>query len=467
MTPRRGREIWLLLLGAVLLGLGYWIVWQAYLPVWRLTGTPTFLHFLLPHLLLTAAWLALSVVLTLRRCRETLLLPIAALLIGVGLLFLHRLAGGVATQVVNQGYDLLQLNDLVKVKPHPALLDLARTMLLSVRKQFISILVAWGVMLGTALFWKDLSALRRYKYLVAATAVGLLLITTLFGREVNGQQLTLNLKFVAFQPHDLVKLLLVIFLAAYLVEKKELLAFARGKWGFLTLMDMRYMGPLITLWLLVLVIIFKHDDLGAALLLFGALLGMLYLGTERKVYVIIGLALFVAGGLGAMTLSARVHNRVAIWLHPESDPDNKGFQIVRGLLALADGRLVGTGLANGAPERIPAIHTDFIYVGISEELGLVGAVAVVGLFLCLLGRIAVVALQAHDRFAQLLAAGLGMTLAVQTWIILAGVTKLIPLTGITLPFVSYGGTSIVVNAFLLALVLKVAEEPPKALPPAV
>ena len=463
MSLRRGREYGLLLLGALLLGLGYWIVWQAYLPVWQITGGGAFPRFLLPHIVLTVAWVILSVVLTVRRCRETLLLPIAALLVGLGLLFLERLAGGVALMVLRQGYDLTQLDHLVRVPHHAAILTTAHTLLHAVHKQFASILAAWAAMLAVALFWKDLSLLSRYKYLIAATAVALLLITTAFGHAVGGQQLTLNLGVVAFQPHDPVKLLLVIFLAAYLVEKKELITFARGKWGFLTLMDMRYMGPLAALWVMVLVIIFVHNDLGAALLLFGALLGMLYLGTDRKVYVLIGLVMFVVGGLAAVTLSHRVHTRVAIWQHPERYADDQGYQIVQGLMAMSDGGLAGAGLANGTPERIPAVHTDLIYIGLSEEFGLVGAIAITALFLCLLGRIAVVALHTQDRFAQLLAGGLGMTLAVQTWIILAGVTKLIPLTGITLPFISYGGTSIVVNALLLALVLKVAEEPPRAL----
>jgi peptidoglycan glycosyltransferase len=206
------------------------------------------------------------------------------------------------------------------------------------------------------------------------------------------------------------------------------------------------------------VMVFHNDDLGAMLLLFGALLGMLYLGTERKSYFILGLVMFAVGAVGAYSISSRVQSRVDIWLNPWTVSRGDGFQICQALMALGNGRVIGAGLAGGYPERIPAIQTDMIYAAISEDLGLVGAVAVIGLLLVLIGRIYHVGLRSEDRFGQLLAAGLATTLALQAWVILAGTMKFIPLTGITLPFLSYGGTSLVVNFALLALVLKVAEE---------
>ncbi len=433
----RQREVWLLLLAFLLLGVGYWVVWQAYLPVWH-TLYPEPWRFYAPPAVMLGCWLLVSLTLALRRCRETLLLPIVALIIGLGLLFLLRLAGGAGALGLEKADNLLR----------------------NYHKQFFSLLLGWTVLMGLLLGWKDYHQLSRYKYLIAALAVGLLLITTIFGGTTGGQTIALTLGSFSFQPHDPVKLLLVVFMAAYLVEKKELLSFAAGRFGLLTLMDLRYMGPLVTLWLLVMMIIFKHNDLGAALLLFGALLVMLYLGTERRSYLFVGLALFLIGGVAAYTLSGRVQHRVAVWQNPWTDPNDAGYQICQSLMALGNGRVIGAGLAGGAPERIPAVHTDMIYAAISEDLGLVGAVAVIGLFLALIGRMVHIALSTRDRFGQLMVAGLAATLAIQTWVILAGVIKFIPLTGITLPFVSYGGTSLVVNLVLIGIVLKVAEEPP-------
>jgi len=456
---RRQREVWLLLFAFAILGLGYWVVWRAYLPAWEVLypGRSWRVFIALPVTLV--AWLLLSLALWWRRCRETLLLPAAALLTGIGLLFLQRLAGGIALLAMQSGYNLAHIGQIAARHGAPALARTTSMLLHSSDKQLSSFLVGWAVLLGVVLFWKDYRTLARYKYLIAIGAMGLLIVTMLFGGQTGGQTISLNLGPLNFQPNELVKLLLVLFMAAYLVEKRELLSFAGGRFGILTLMDLRYLGPLITLWLVVMVMVFHNDDLGAMLLLFGALLGMLYLGTERKSYFIIGLVMFMAGALGAYAISGRVEDRVAIWLHPWAYSNNGSYQIVQALMALGNGRVVGAGLAGGFPERVPAIHTDMIFAAISEDLGLVGAVAVIGLLLFLIGRIYHVALQSDGRFGQLLAAGLGTTLALQAWVILAGATKLIPLTGIPLPFISYGGTSLVVNLVLLGIILKIAEAP--------
>jgi len=456
MYLARWREPLLLCVVAAILGLGYWVVWQAYMPAWLLLYHGQLWRFFAPWVLFTLGGFLTSMALSARRCRETLMLPIVALLVGLGLLFLQRLAGGAATLAMQQGVDIAHLTSM---HGHvPPIASIAKLLISSSHKQILSASLAWLVLVGIILYWHNLSVLSRYKYLIAFTALGLLLVTTIFGHAVGHQQLALNLGFVTFQPHDPVKLLLVIFMAAYLEEKQELISFARGRFGFLTMKDFRYMGPLITLWVVIMAIVFIHNDLGAALLLFGTLLVMLYLGTERKVYVGIGLGLFILGALAAFAVSHRVQTRVAIWENPWKYADDESYQIVQGLMALGNGRLIGAGLAGGSPERIPAIHTDLIYVAIGEDLGLVGAVCVILLFLILIGRTVVIALRARDRFGQLLAAGLGLTLAGQTWIILAGVTKLIPLTGITLPFISYGGTSMMVNLILVGLVLKTAED---------
>lgn len=433
----RRRERWLLVLVFAILFLGYAVVWQAYLPTWRQWYHGHDWQIFLPLVFSLAAWLILSSALGKRRCRETLLLPITAFLVGIGFLFLLRLAGGTAAFDQHAGTVLFS----------------------QYRKQLLSFGVGWAMVLAMVCWWKDYRTLARYKYLIATLAVGLMVITTIFGHAVNGQTLSLNLGFTTFQPHDPAKLLLVIFLAAYLVDKRELLSFAGGRYGLLTRLDFRYLGPLVVLWVIVMAIIFVHGDLGAALLLFGSLLGVLYIGTERKMYLLIGLALSVFGAIAAFTLVRHVRTRLIIWENPWVVSNGKGYQICQGLMALGNGRVVGAGLAGGFPERIPAIHTDMIYTAISEDLGLVGAVIVVALFLILIGRIFHIGLQTRDRFGSLLTVGLAISLAVQTWVIMAGVTKLIPLTGITLPFISYGGTSLVINLLALGIALKVAEQP--------
>ncbi|MHB9130912.1 MAG: FtsW/RodA/SpoVE family cell cycle protein [Armatimonadota bacterium] len=452
MPMRRQREFWLLVLVYLVLGLGYFVVWQSYLPAWRELYHGRDGLIFLPPALTFVAWALLSAALTKRRCRETLIIPLVALLIGLGLLFLLRLAGGAETL------------ELVRSRNHP----LGNLFFQLYHKQLISFALGWVVLTGVVLFWSDFRALARYKYLVAATAVGLLLVTTIFGHATHGQQLSLSLGPFSFQPHDPVKLLLVIFMAAYLVEKQELLRFAAGSRHVLTAMDLRYMGPLVVLWLMVMAIIFVHNDLGAAMLLFGSFLGILYLGTGRKSYILTGVFLSLIGIVGGYKVAqmahlgfvTRVDTRIAIWQDPWKESTDDGYQICQALMALGNGRTIGAGLGKGYPEQIPAIETDMIYAAVSEDLGLVGAVALVGVFLALIGRMFHVGLQSRDPFGQLLAAGLAVTLAVQTWVILAGTIKFIPLTGITLPFISYGGTSLIVNLMFIGLVLVVAMDGP-------
>ena len=440
--PRRGREFALLLLVTLILGAGYWVVWHAYLPVWKSTFHLVAWRFFLPVALMLPAWSIISAALTRRRCRETLLLPTVALLCGLGLLFLLRLAGGAATQHLQRAYEHETLGVLFYHLYHKQLISFG-----------VALAVLWGMIVG----WKDYRQLSRLKYVIATVTVGLLLVMTIFGHSVEGQQVALRLGPLTFQPHDVVKFLMAIFLAAYLVDKQELIRVAAGRFGWFTRMDLRYMGPLVALWLLVLAIVIRHDDLGAAALLFGSFLGILYLGTGRLNYVIFGLLLAVAGALVVYHHVPRVRTRVAVWLNPWPQYEGKGYQICQALMALGNGRVIGAGLAGGYPEQVPAVETDMIYTAVSEDLGLVGAVFVIALYLVLIGRIFHVAMQAEDPFGRLLAAGLAVTFAVQTFTILGGVTKLIPLTGITLPFLSYGGTSLVVNLMLIGVVYKVAE----------
>jgi len=437
--------------------LGHFIVWAAYPRAWaHYYQGAAFFKVMAPPLLMHLGWFALLVVLRTKGCRETLIVPVAALLVGLGTLFLLRLAGGSYLQYITE------------TSPYwrDVFADRASVIYAAYGKQVIFFYVGLAALLGLLLVRWDLQALTRYKYLVGSGAVLLLLVTTLFGSETGGQQIALDLKFFTFQPHEPVKILIVIFMAAYLAEKRDLLVLAAARARFLSVMDLRYLGPMIALWLLVMAIVFKHKDLGAALLLFGIFLGMLYLGTGRKTYLALGLGMFLFGVFAAYTLVARVQTRVAIWLDPwqERYINDQGYQIAQSLMALGNGKLIGAGLAGGYPEIIPAVHTDMIYAAISEDMGLVGAVVILACFLLLIERIFVVGLRARDAFGGLLIAGLGVSLALQTLVIIGGVVKAIPLTGVTLPFISYGGTSLVINFIILGLVLKVAAHP--AAPPA-
>jgi len=446
----RRREVGLLLLVFAILTLGYYVVWQAYLPEWRrLYAGHDLIRLFLPLGATCVAWLILSAALTRRRCRETLILPVVALLTGLGMLFLLRLGGGALSQ---------------ELRGHGG--SLGMFFLHLYQRQMLFFWISWATLLSMILYWRDYTVLARFKYLLATTAIIMLLFTTFLGVTAHDKTMTVHIGPIVFQPHDPVKLLLVIFLAAYLVEKRELISFATGRYGLLTLLDLRYMGPLLAVWLLVMAIVYKQKDLGAAALIFGSFLGMLYIGTGRKYYLAFGLGLFLLGIGVAYQFFPRVQARFAIWHDPWRQHvllehgHRKlidGYQICQSLMAMGSGGIVGAGLAGGYPEQIPEVEDDMIYPAISEDLGLLGAALVIALFLVLIARIFRVSLQTDDPFGQLMAAGLAVALAVQAFVILGGATNLIPLTGVPLPFVSYGGTSLLMNFVLLGLVLKVAE----------
>ncbi len=451
MPLSRRREVGLLLLVFAILALGYYVVWQAYLPAWRsLYAGHELQHLFLPLAATCVAWLLLSAALTVRRCRDTLILPVAALLTGLGMLFLLRLAGGALTQ---------------GLPGHGG--TLGTFFLHLYQRQMLFFWISWAVLLAMILCWRDYRVLAHFKYVLAATAIIMLLATTFLGVTAHDKTMTLHLGPIVFQPHDPVKLLLVIFLAAYLVEKRELISSATGRFGLPSLMDLRYMGPLMAVWLLVMAIVYKQKDLGAAALIFGSFLGMLYIGTGRKYYLAFGLGLFLLGIWVAYLFFPRVQARFAIWQDPwrqhmivehGRQKSVDGYQICQSLMAMGNGRLVGAGLAGGYPEQIPEVEDDMIYSAISEDLGLLGAALLITLFLVLIARIFRVALQTDDPFGRLMVAGLAVVLAVQAFVILGGATNLIPLTGVPLPFVSYSGTSLLMNFVLLGLVLKVAEK---------
>jgi len=219
---------------------------------------------------------------------------------------------------------------------------------------------------------------------------------------------------------------------------------------------------MVAVWLLALGLVVVQRDLGAALLFFGVFLALLYVATDRLGYALGGLVAFALGAAAAYQLFPHVRERVAIWLDPWADAQGRGYQVLQALYALASGGVLGAGLGQGSPEYIPAVHTDFVLAAIGEELGLLGSLGVVGLYLLLVYRGFRVALRAPDAYLQLLAVGLTTVLGLQALVILGGTTRLIPLTGVTLPFVSYGGSSLLVNYAILGLLLRIAAERPRA-----
>ena len=335
--------------------------------------------------------------------------------------------------------------------------------------------VTWTV-LGLALFAgtlvvvSDFKILTAYKYLLGFAGVGLLMLPAIpgIGKEVNGAQLWVGLGGFRFQPGEFAKVLLVIFFAAYLAERKELLAIAPRRLLGLHVPDPKHFGPLLVMWGLSLGIMFFEKDLGSSLLFFSIFLVMLYLATARVVYLAFGGVLFAVGAFVGYQLFDHVQSRVTVWLdvfNPEL-VQKEGYQLAQSLFALATGGLFGTGLGKGRPDLIPSVETDFVFSAFGEELGLLGTAALLVCFLLFVARGLRVALTTEDDFGRLLAAGLTIIFALQTLIIVAGVTRLLPLTGITLPFMSYGGSSLLSNFILLALIIRVSHQSASAPPPA-
>jgi cell division protein FtsW (lipid II flippase) len=302
--------------------------------------------------------------------------------------------------------------------------------------------------------------LKRYRYSLAALGLVLVLVTMVLGVDPNGSgaRLWIGVGGLYFQPSELLKVLLVIFFAAYLDQYRELLAYSGPRLGPLRLPPVPYLLPLLIMFGLSQVVLFWQRDLGAALLFFGIFLSMLYVASGRGSYVLIGSLLFLLGAYLSQALFSHVRLRLSIWLDPWSQAESGGYQLVQALLALGSGGVLGSGLGAGYPEYIPAVHTDFIIAAVGEELGLAGSLAIVALYILFVERGLRIALNSVDSFGALLAAGLTAVVGIQALVILGGTLRLMPLTGITLPLVSYGGSSILANFILLGLLLKVSAE---------
>jgi cell division protein FtsW (lipid II flippase) len=290
----------------------------------------------------------------------------------------------------------------------------------------------------------------------------LLVATFLLGYEVNGARLWINLGPVSVQPGEAIKVILVIFIAGYLAETRTLLAGASLRViGPIRIPPLPYLLPMLVLFAAVMLIVVRLNDLGTALLFFGTFLTMLFVATGRRSYVLIGLILFIGGSALAYRLFGHVQARFDTWLDPFADASGAGYQTVQALYAFARGGLFGEGLGQGLPLiggnlPIPFVHTDFIFAAIAEELGLLGAMAVLGFALVVVFRGLRIAALARDDFSGLLAVGLTASLGLQTLIITAGNAKLVPLTGITFPFVSYGGSSLLASFVMVGILLAIS-----------
>ena len=318
--------------------------------------------------------------------------------------------------------------------------------------------VGVAVLALTLAFVPSLERLARYKYSIMLAAMVLLLAPAVIGREINGAKLWIHLGSLSFQPAELAKILLVVFLAAYLAEFREVLSVSTRRFLGLQLPRARHLGPLVLMWAVSLVVLVAEKDLGSSLLFFGIFLVMVTVATGRWSYSIVGTLLFALGATAAFFLFAHVRVRVDIWLHPFADAAGKGYQLVQSLFSIAAGGITGVGVGRGLPTRIPFVATDFIFSAIGEELGLLGGVAVIAAYLVLCFRGLATAVRARSDMASLTAVGLVSALGLQTFVIVGGVTRLIPLTGITLPFISYGGSSIVANFLLLALLMRAGDD---------
>jgi cell division protein FtsW (lipid II flippase) len=329
------------------------------------------------------------------------------------------------------------------------------------RIQSIWSAVGVGAFVLTLLLVRNVRHLERYTYTFAFIALGLLLVPLVpgVGLSVNGARIWARLGPLHFQPGEPAKVLWVAFFAGYLTQKRELLSEGSRSIGRLRIPAARHLGPLMATWgVSILVLVFERD-LGSSLLFFAVFAAMLYMATQRSAYLLGSLALFSAGAVAGYHLFGHVRDRVQGWINPWPHRlDSKGYQIIQSWYAFAAGGVYGKGLGLGVPDRIPYASTDFIFAAIGEELGMLGAMAVVACFLLIVGSGFRIAVESTRPFSKLFAAGLTTILGLQTFIIIGGVTRIIPLTGITLPFVSYGGSSLVANFVVLALLLRMSDE---------
>ena len=328
--------------------------------------------------------------------------------------------------------------------------------------QAVWVSVGGAVFVAVLFLLPDHRVLERYRYLIGLGAVGLLVVTMVFGTTINGAKLWISVGGLSLQLGEVSKVLLVIFLAGYLRDKREILAIPTRRVMGIPVPPMAALGPVLLFLAACLGLVVVLNDFGTALLFLGIFLAMIYLATGRAAYTVFGLVIFAVGSVLVYLVVPRVADRVDNWLRPFEDEQGQGFQLVQSLYALAEGGVLGPGLGNGFLIRddgsytVPVLPTDFIFTAVATELGFVGGVGLLLGFVVLLQRGFSIAAAATDGFSKLLAAGLTAAVGLQALLIVGGVVRLIPLTGVTLPFVSYGGSSVLTNFAIVALLLTIS-----------
>lgn len=366
---------------------------------------------------------------------DPLILPLVLLLNGTGLAMIHR----------------LDLDD--SRAPHSAELQLTW------------LFVAVAVCIAVLIVLRDYQVLRRYPYLLFLAGLVLLMLPLLpvIGQEKNGARIWIHLGSYSFQPAELAKIVLVIAFASYLVDKREVLALGGGRFLGLDLPRARDLGPILVMWLVSLAVLIFQKDLGTSLLFFGLFVMMIYVATEKPSWAILGVLMFLIGAYGAYLSFGHVQSRVSAWLDPFSNYD-RNYQVIQAQFGIAWGGIFGTGWGLGRPNLTPLAKSDFISAALGEELGVTGLMAIIAIYGLLVARGLRAALGARDPFGKLISAGLAFVFALQVFAIIGGVTRLLPLTGLTTPYLSQGGSSLVANWLLVALLLVITHQIRKPAP---
>ena len=357
---------------------------------------------------------------------DQVLLPVVAALNGLGLVMIHRL-------------DMANGTSLVRSQVMWTVLGVA---------MFVAVMV----------LLRDHRSLSRYSYILGLVGLLLLALPLVWPSSINSDaRIWISIGPFSVQPGEFAKVLLLIFFAQLLVNKRSLFNVAGKRVLGIDFPRLRDLGPILVVWGIALVIMALQNDFGPALLLFGTVLGMLYIATARGSWLIIGLVLVAVGGFGVYQVSAKIQDRVNHFVDPIAHYDSGGYQLSQALFGMSWGGVTGTGLGNGYPQNVPVAHSDFILAAFGEELGFVGLAAIILLFAILIARGMNAAMQVRDSFGKLLASGLALTIAIQVFVVVAGISKLMPLTGLTTPFMSAGGSSLLANYILLAILLRISD----------
>ncbi|NLP39337.1 MAG: FtsW/RodA/SpoVE family cell cycle protein [Corynebacterium pollutisoli] len=356
---------------------------------------------------------------------DQLMLPVAALLNGIGLVTIHRL-------------------------------DIANGSSLASR-QVMWTLVGIVLLIGVLFIVREHRHLSKYSYLLGLLGLILLALPLVWPTSINADaRIWITLGPFSVQPGEFSKILLLLFFAQLLASKRALFNIAGYRFLGLDFPRLRDLAPILMVWAIAILIMAASNDFGPALLLFSTVLGMVYLATGRASWLLIGVMLVAAGGTAVYQVSAKIQDRVTNFLDPVANYDSTGYQLSQALFGMSWGGVTGTGLGQGHPEIVPVAHSDFILAAVAEELGLVGIAAVLILFALLVTRGFRAALQVRDTYGKLVAGGLSLTIAIQVFVVTAGISALMPMTGLTTPFMSAGGSSLMANYILLGLLLRIS-----------